>query len=222
MKKNTIEWSLLNVEASKIYSEPKKQLLGLNNLKQRAGVSVCPAVLNQLSNTFTVAAPFSFSLRFTGTMERPEVRLIEGSSTITYDKFRQFFSLSPASEWLSRDCPVFQVTTPYIFRAKNNCHMLQKFPRELIGLGKPFRLIEGRFPINKWVRPLSWAVEWVRPGEDITVRRGEPWFDIQFFGDDLDSSFSLDRKDLDEDFKKSELSTRNITNYIKGTAKLFR
>ena len=100
--------------------------------------------------------------------------------------------------------------------------MLQKFPRALIGHGHPFRLIEGRFPIHKWVRPLSWAVEWVKSDQDIVVKRGDPWFDLQFFGTDLDSSFSLSQKHYDAEFKDAVLSTKNITNYIKGTAKLLR
>ena len=222
MKKLSVEWSLLDVEANKIYSEPKRQVTALDARKTRAGVSVCPAVLNQLINTFTVVAPFSFGLRFTGKVESPEVRLIENASSITLDKFRQFFTLSPRSDWLDERLPVFQVTTPYIFRAKQDCHMLQKFPREMIGNGAPFRLIEGRFPISKWVRPLSWAVEWVDTSTDIIVKRGDPWFDVQFFGSDLDASFSLARKELDEEFRASVQSTRNITNYIKGTAKLLR
>jgi hypothetical protein len=222
VKKLSVEWSLIDVEASKIYSSPIRQLTGLEGNKSRAGVSVCPAVLNQLTTTFTVPAPFTFSLRFTGTIERPEVRLIESSSTITIDKFRQLFSLSPVSDWLTTGIPVFQVTTPYIFRSKESCHMLQKFPRALIGHGHPFRLIEGRFPIHKWIRPLSWAVEWVNSGHDIVVKRGDPWFDLQFFGNDLDTSFSLARRNYDEAFKDAVLSTRNITSYIKGTAKLLR
>lgn len=222
MGKVEIEWALLDVEASRIYSEPERQLLSLRKKDERAGVSVCPAVLSQLSNSYTVQAPFTFALRFTGSIENPEVRLIQDASSIALSKFKPLFTLSPRSDWLDANYPVFQITTPYVFRSKENCHMLQRFPRALVGHGYPFRLIEGRFSISKWIRPLSWAVEWIKPEEDIVVKRGDPWFDLQYFANDLDSSFVLRKSDLDDSFQKSLRSSQNITSYVTGTGKWLR
>ena len=92
--------------------------------------------------------------------------------------------------------------------------MLQRFPRALVGHGYPFWLIEGRFSIAKWIRPLSWAVEWIKPGEDIVVKRGDPWFDLQYFANDLDSTFMLRKSDLDDSFRKSLRSSQNISGSL--------
>jgi len=216
---NDVSWGLLPVEASVIYYDPIS-LLGVLNKKSRLGAGACPAVLKLLQNTFVVRCPFDFHIRFTGTLESPEIRpIIEGCS-IAPEKFSSIFSISPREDWLNPSVPVFQITTPYVFFSNVPNEIIQRFPRELIGKGYPFRLIEGQFPIDTWKRPLSWAVEWVDFKKDIKFKRGNPWFDISFISENINVNTRLKKINLEKKDLEVLMSYKDVTKYIKGTSKL--
>lgn len=213
-----IDWILLKVEASTIYFEPVSQLREGN--KGRNGVLACPAVISKRSRTYTVNAPYDLRLRFTGTLDRPEVRPVLSGTSITFEKLRKHFSWSPRDQWASPASPVFQITTPYLFSSGSTCFVNQSYPRNLIGMHSGHRLIEGRFPIHKWLRPLSWAVEWVDPGKDIAFKRGRPWFDVSFETSDPASPIVLRRQEMTPNIEDRLLETKDVASYIRGTAKL--
>ncbi|OAP41396.1 hypothetical protein AU381_05880 [Sinorhizobium glycinis] len=141
-------------------------------------------------------------------------------SSITIEKLRKQFVWSPREQWASHEHPVFQITAPYVFTSETPCYLNQAFPRELIGRQTGFRLIEGRFPIHNWPRPLSWAVEWLNPDEDIILKRGQPWFDLCFETDDPASSIALRKQEMSDELRKRLLETKDVTSYIRGTSKL--
>ena len=219
IQKFEISWLLLDVEASKIFFHPATQLQGYE--KNKPGVLSCPAVLTKRQRNFTIKAPFDLKLRFTGTISRPEIRPVYPGSSITPDKLQKIFTLSPREQWISDDYPVFQITTPYVFWSDVPCYINQVFPRELIGFGTPFRLIEGRFPIHAWKRPLSWAIEWLDLEKDIVVKRGKPWFDLFFETNDPSNSIRLVNKEITAEMKAEIFANHDVTSYIKGTSQLF-
>ena len=94
------------------------------------------------------------------------------------------------------------------------------FPRRKIGMNAPFRLIEGRFNVSNCLRPLSWAIEWVRPETDLVIKRGEPWFDITFATENIDDNFVLEKSELTEAQLKLLQANKDVTSYIKGTKSL--
>ena len=212
-------WGLLPVEASSIYLPPYS-LLGQINSKNKTGANICPAILKLLQNTFTINCPFDFHLRYTGSLKKPEIRpIIEGCS-ILEEKLSNIISISPRNDWLNPNYPVFQITTPYIFFSSNECELVQRFPRLLIGKGYPFRLIEGQFPIHSWRRPLSWAIEWVDVKKDIILKRGIPWFDLSFIGNKNKKTLNLKKQKLTKSLLDEIYANRDVTKYIRGTSKL--
>jgi hypothetical protein len=214
-----VSWGLLPVEASKIYFDPEKSIKAIEK-KNKQGVTSCPSVLKLLQKTHIIKCPFDLKLRFTGSLEAPEIRPIEEFTSIHHHKLKSIFSLSPRKDWLNEEFPVFQITTPYVFTSKEEIDIIQKFPRDLIGTNCPFRLIEGQFPIDTWVRPLSWAVEWIDIKKDITLRRGQSWFDITFAHNDFSKNLKLSKVELEDKILKEIESVKDITGYIKGTSKL--
>lgn len=218
----TVNWFLMEVEAASIYFAPEGVKLGPSAAKSSKGASRCPAVLDRLARLKTVKCPFDIRLRFTGTLDAPEVRLVVEESSITYEKLRNNFIIQSPSDWMNPRFPIIQIPTPYVFKSANECFLNQTFPIEQIGLNKPYRLVEGRFPIDKWLRPLSWAVEWVDVAEDIVLRRGEPWFNISFDSLPLEALVKLQREDVTEEDRKRLLETKDVTAYINGTKSLWR
>ena len=216
---NVVSWGILPVEASSIYFKPES-LIGVLNNKSKFGAAACPAVLKLLQNTFSIKCPFDFHIRYTGTVENPKIQTILEGCSISPEKLASLFSLSPKKDWLNPNLPVFQITTPYVFFSNTPNEIIQRFPRELIGKGFPFRLIEGQFPIDTWKRPLSWAVEWVDINRDIIFKRGYPWFNISFISEDLSSNTRLEKMELKPKVLNEITANKDVTKYIKGTSKL--
>lgn len=216
-----VHWFLMDVEASSIYFEPSKSTIIGNKNPAAKSVARCPAVLDRASRLFSVPAPIDLRLRFGGTLDKPEIRIVENHSSVTYNKLRNNFLIQDRAEWLSPSAPVVQITTPYVFKAKEPCFVNQVFPVEKIGLGEPYRLIEGRFPIDKWLRPLSWAIEWVDTSQDVIIQRGQPWFSLFFDFEKPDSRARLKRGKISSADKDALFATKDVTAYINGTKKLW-
>ncbi|MHC8864657.1 hypothetical protein ACYVVI_05645 [Arenicellales bacterium IMCC57338] len=215
-----IKWFLLKIEASKIFFEPVAQNIGVKKSPGIRGPLSCPAVVDRSRRIFSVAAPFDLRFRFTGNMDNPEIRPVYPDTSITFDKLKGVFVLSPKEEWISPDRPVLQLMTPYVFYSEKACYLTQTFPREEIGRGAPFRIIEGRFPIHRWKRPLSWAAEWVDTSRDIVLRRGKPWFDLSFETESPEDSLRLSRVLLSNELEKELLENKDVTSYVRGTFSL--
>ena len=148
--------------------------------------------------------------------------MVENHSSITFPKLQENIVIHERSEWFHPDTPVLQIPTPYVFKSASLCFINQTHPMELIGSGQPFRLIEGRFPIHSWLRPLAWAIEWTNIQEDISIRRGQPWFDVFFELENPELRPKLIKRNISSMDKKRLLHSKDVTGYISGTKLLWR
>lgn len=202
------------VEAGAIFFPPEP--LWPKSKREPKAIDICPAVQDFSQRTYSIKAPFTFRLVNTGTAKEPQVRLDRNRSTISFGKLKGLLSVNPRSDWRSPLAPILQIETPYFFSSDYPVHMIQRHPYQLIGGDVPFRVVEGGFRVDKWKRPLAWAVEWIRPGDEIQVHRGDPWFDVTFFPAS-ESAVKLEEAPFDESMEKDSLSARHVTNYVKGT-----
>lgn len=202
------------VEAGAIFFPPEPLWPKLQ--REPKAIEICPAVQDFSQRTFSIRAPFTFRLVNTGNDKEPEIRLDQGRSSISFTKLKRLLSLNPQSDWRTPLAPILQVETPYFFSSDSPVHMIQRHPYHLIGRDVPFRVVEGGFRIDMWKRPLAWAVEWIRPDEEIFVHRGDPWFDVTFFPPS-ETGLKLEEAPFDEVIEKQSLSARHVTNYVKGT-----
>ena len=221
LKKVDIFWSLLDGEASSIFYEPANNFIKPVKKHTSKAASFCPAIMHSRLRTFSIKCPFDLRLRAVENGNGLSIHYMESGSSITFQKLSNLIAISPERDWLCAKQPIVQITTPYLFTSSSVAYLTQRHPYELIGKGEPFRLIEGRFPIHKWTRPLSWALEWVNIKKDLIIKRGQPWFDVTFELDDPEYSIELVSRPFDEILKKEVRETSEVTGYIKGTFKLF-
>jgi len=216
-----IYWSLLEREAGAIYFAPASSLDRKQKSRSNSSVLSCPAVLASRQRTYVVCCPFDLRLRLVGNLDKPAVHIIDKGTSIAPDKLKGMFTLMPNVDWINPSVPVFQIATPYIFFSEQKTYLTQRHPYGLIGKDLPHRVVEGRFPISSWKRPLSWACEWVRTENDFIMKRGEPWFDITFETNDAAKPVKLENYAMTEQLSKEILKNSEVTGYVRGTFTLF-
>jgi hypothetical protein len=217
---NEIVWLLVDQEASHIFFDPLRRSEFYDKPLSTKAVQSCPAVSSMLTRGFLVRVPFDLRLRLVPAAGMPHVHIIEEGTSISPAKLKSLFTLMPKNEWRRNKVPVVQISTPYVFAAGTPTYMNQRHPIEQVGRSS-WRLIEGRFPIHRWFRPLSWAAEWLEGQEDIQLRRGEPWFCVDFECPDPEKPLRLVRKELTDTMKSELRASKDVAAYIKGTFSLF-
>jgi hypothetical protein len=114
------------------------------------------------------------------------------------------------------------VSTPYRFIADEPVWLNQHPPyHHYRDPPWPGLLIGGRFPIDVWPRALMWAFEWWDPSKEISIRRGDPWFNVRFETVDPSRSVRLVEAQMTSELKDYCRNLDGVTNYIGQTFSLF-
>ena len=222
-----VNWFRRNVEASSIYFPPDKFLSVYKTVKTKhlnptTNVLSCPAVLKRRRSLYVVRCPYDLRLRYIGEPGEGRIHVIHPGTSIVDEKIRSIFAMSGRDDWADPKTPVFQLLTPYVFSTVEPLDICQLNNPMDFGRATGFRLIEGRFPIDKWLRPLSFAVEWIDTNSDIVFKRGEPWFCLEFLPRE-NTELSVRLIEIQESPELASQIVRNagVTSYIKGTSSLF-
>jgi hypothetical protein len=214
-----ISYSLLEVEATRIYFDPEKRAGFYDRPSSPTAVQSCPAIRLWQNQSYLVRCPIDLRLRAKLIGGEYQIFIVEKDTSINKDKLKSLLSISPRSDWRSGNSPVLQISTPYVFRSEEPCLLLQRHPTEFDIQRLSWRLIEGCFQIDRWTRPLSWAVEWADTQRDIILRRGDPWFAVDFMIPPI-SSPKMRKMAVDQALREEILSTKDVASYIRGTFSL--
>ena len=223
----SVNWFRRNVEASSIYYPPESFLSVYKpkrekTLKPNANVLACPAVLKRRSTLFVIRCPYDLRLRYKGDPGEGHIHVMHPGTSLIDSKIKSIFSLSRREDWADSTIPVLQLMTPYVFLSEMPVDILQLNNPMSIGAATGWRLLEGQYPIDKWMRPLSFALEWVDTSLDINLRRGDPWFALEFRSrQSAEDKIVLSEIEEDGDLANRVLRNSGVTSYIKGTSKLF-
>lgn len=143
-------------------------------------------------------------------------------STIRPQQFAKMVMAVHPSEWRHPDRPIIQVMTPLLFVSDEPVWMTQ-LPAfyyyrssQLPGL-----MIGGRLPIHIWARELTWAFEWHDIKSDLIIKRGEPWFYLNFETTDPSTHVRLVEAEMTSELRAYATSIRGVTNYVSRTFSLF-
>jgi hypothetical protein len=82
-------------------------------------------------------------------------------------------------------------------------------------------MIGGRFPIHVWPRELVWAFEWHDTSQDLIIRRGDPWFYLNFETEDPSRHVRLVEAQMTGPLRDYTNGMRGVTNYVGRTFSLF-
>jgi hypothetical protein len=218
-----VGWLLDTDKAGFIWDAPRKLSRPTGRTTHAKGVSVCPAVNDHEARLFEVPCPFDLSLRFKPNGAEPGLINLDGDqSSIRTKHLNQAFVFVSKKEWRDPNRPIIQFLTPYTFVADESVYMTQLptfyhyAPNPLPGV-----LIGGRFPINIWPRGLTWAFEWYDTSKDIILKRGDPWFYVNFETPDPSRRVRMVEAELTPELREYMNGLKGVTNYVSRTCSLF-
>ncbi len=220
-----IGWLLAEPDAGAVFPAPERVRSAEVNRRHAKSASRCPAVVNLESRYFLIRCPFDLHLRLTrGEDGRPGLRNMLGdASPVRRRKLDKHLHMVAEPEWRHADRPTIQVSLPYLFIADEPVWMTQLSaflhhrPDPL-----PGTIFGGRFPIHLWPRQIMWGFEWCEPTKDLILKRGEPWFYLQFETLPQERPVRLLEAARTEALTAFERHVSGVTNYVNQTWSLFR
>jgi len=211
-------------EASFIWDAPHKLTRPEGRTNHAKGISNCPAISDHESRLVEVTCPIDIKLRFFRDAQgNPSMAAIDGDqSTIRPQQFSQMVMAVHPNEWRAPQRPVIQVMTPLLFVSDEPVWLTQmpafyhRASPQLPGI-----MMGGRFPIHVWPRELVWAFEWHDINADLIIKRGDPWFYLNFETENPSRHVRLVEAEMTDDLRAYTIGMRGVTNYVSRTFSLF-
>ncbi len=220
-----IGWLLTEAKSGVIYFPPERVRSVEVNRKHAKSASRCPAIINMESRYFMIRVPFDMHLRFVRDKNgKPTLRNVLGdASPVRANVLRKKLHITSETEWRTKDRPTIQVSLPYLFITDEPTYMTQvaafmHYPET----PQPGTIFGGRFPIHNWPRPLMWAFEWHDTSQDLILKRGNPWFYVQFETTPQDRAVSLIEAELTPELAQYLEHISASVNYVSQTFSLFK
>jgi len=181
---------------------------------------LCPAILDYEKRYHEILCPFDLRLKL-GTDREGRVGLINAAgaqSAVSPQYLGQIVGLLDSRRWARPERPVLQVATAYRFLADEPVWMEQLPPFHHLGReGWPGLVVGGRIPIHLWPRKLVWTFEWHERDRELVLKRGEPWFYVNFEGDDPTRHIRLVQAEMSAPLKAYCQGLDNATEYTART-----
>ena len=220
-----IGW-LLNEQKSGIVYYPPERVRSVElNRTHAKSASRCPAIINMESRYFMIRVPYDMHLRFVRDKNgKPALRNMLGdASPVRASVLNKKLHVTSESEWRYKDRPTIQVSLPYLFITDEPTYMTQL--SAFMHYSKtplPGTIFGGRFAIHNWPRPLMWAFEWHDTSQDLILKRGEPWFYVQFETMPQDRTVSMIEAENTPELAKYLEHIAASVNYVNQTFSLFK
>jgi len=221
----TVGWLREPERRGVLFAPPERLLSRAPNRGHAKSAARCPAVKNLETRFFQVRCPYDLHLGFLRDARgRPGlVNRLGAASPVRAGKLAEAIHLVPEEEWRFPDRPTVQIPLPYVFVADEPVWLTQldafaHYRRDPL----PGTIFGGRFPIDRWPRPLAWAFEWHDTGRDLILRRGEPLFYLLFEGDHPDRPVQLVEAERTEDLMRYLDHVWGAVSFVDQTFQLLR
>lgn len=138
-------------------------------------VQNCPAVNSLERQLVEMPSPIGIRLMLEEEDGAPALSVIPTGTFAEPETIANMIALEPQSRWRHPQRPVLQITLPFFFVTDEACMMAQVPPFLAAPMRRwPGTMVAGRFPVSLWPQTLTWAFEWDRPDQELTLRQGEP------------------------------------------------
>ena len=220
-----VGWLLSETRSGVVYAPPERIRSAEVNRNHAKSASRCPAIINMESRYFMIRVPYDLHLKLVRDDKgKPGLRNMLGeASPVRGSVLQKKLHLTGEAEWRYPDRPTVQVSLPYMFIADEPVIMTQV--SAFMHYSKtplPGTIFGGRFAINNWPRPLMWAFEWHDTSQDLILKRGQPWFYVQFETLPQDRSVSLIEAEHTPELEKFMDHTTAAVNYVNQSFSLFK
>lgn len=220
-----IGWLLSQQKSGVVYYPPERVRSADVNRQHAKSAARCPAIINMESRYFMIRVPFDMHLRFVRDKEgKPGLRNMLGdASPVRANVLSKKLHVTTEKEWRYKDRPTIQVSLPYLFVTDEPVYMTQlaafmhynKTPM-------PGTIFGGRFAIHNWPRPMMWAFEWHDTSQDLILKRGDPWFYLQFETLPQDRTVSMTEAEYTPELAQYLDHITAAVNYVGQTFSLFK
>ncbi|MDO7843651.1 hypothetical protein [Sphingomonas immobilis] len=220
-----VGWLLDSGEAQFLWDAPRRVRTFERNRDHAKAVNNCPAYLDYESRLFEVPCPIDLRLRIQKDAQgRVGIMNPDGDkSGVRMSHLNKLFVVSPPNEWRHPNRPIVQFVTPYVFVADEAVWVTQLPPVQHFNPAPwPGLLIGGRFPTHIWPRTMMWAFEWWDMGRELVLKRGEPWFYVNFEPAEPSRPVRLSEAELTPELAEYRKGMSGVTNYVNQTYALFR
>jgi hypothetical protein len=216
-----IGWCFDKDEGVAIYKAPLplSKLITLQKNKMGAGVSHCPAVNDLNSRIYTILSPYTFKIRAVEIDKQLNFFPVYPDTEASEETIKNEITFQPRRLWRDNKYPILQLSLPYVFFSNEPVYINQIEPNQYTG-EKNWSLIQGRFDISSWQRPLSWAIEWTNTDKDIFIKKGDPLCQIIFETLSPKNSIKLLKVERNDQLQRAIKRTLGVVNKIKNTRKV--
>ena len=220
--KSIIGWTFANNLSSSLYYDPiPLGVIQKNRSSSIDGVSACPAVKVFENRIFVVRSPYTFRFRAQRNNSVFEFCPVFPDTEVQEDILRSLIEFQPKSNWRSKNTPILQLSLPYVFFSDVNAYVNQIEAPFDCGL-KNWSLIQGRFNIYDWQRPINWSIEWIDTSQDLIIKRGQPLFSLLIETENPDGTLELKYVERNDEIERVLQASNSVSKLTHGTFGLLK
>jgi len=170
-----VGYCLVTPEAGFAFQPPRTVLSRRARPLGARSVQNCPAVNALERQLVEMPCPVTVSLRLEEEDGEPALSVDPRGTFIGGEELSEMLSLEPAERWRDPKKPVLQVSLPWFF-VTDAAAMVSQIPPFLAPEMRrwPGTMVAGRYPVGIWPQSLTWAFEWDRADQPLTLKQGEP------------------------------------------------
>jgi hypothetical protein len=216
MRQNVIGWFLPQIlEARAAWFDPVRYSWQPDGERNSDFFLQCPAYQKHSRNLFVIRCPFDLHLKCQASDTGCELSVGEESS-IKPEKLASFIKVHPKNEWREPDKPLMQFMLNYYFLSDDDIDIqyLSPLTTNFFQPALPGLVLQGRWNIRSWIRPVNFVFEWWHPSSDLIIRRGHPILNVMFLSQDLDAKTELVEAEETDEVIAMARRVQNINSYI--------
>jgi hypothetical protein len=156
----------------------------LNSIDNNQPYSKCPAWTHKAKRTFLAKSVYDIEFSIDKKKQFPVVskKMPEG---ILHENMCFFENQT-----------IIQFTAPvFVFWTDHKNIWIESRPHPLTALNNNFIGFSGWWNISRWNRPINFSVEVINENLPVTIKRGDPIFEICFYSNNLNDDIKLVRQD---------------------------
>lgn len=218
MQENVVGWFLpRTLEARAIWFDPLRYSWEPAGEKQSSIFLHCPAYQKFSRNLFVIRCPFDLHLKCRVSEGDCEVSVGEESS-IKPEKLAAFIKVHPRSEWRETDKPLMQLMLNYYFLSDDDVDIQYLSPLSTTFFQPPIPglVLQGRWNIKSWIRPVNFVFEWWHTSSDLIIKRGDPILNVMFLSKNLDAKTVLVEAEETPEVIEMARGIQSINSYIRN------
>lgn len=214
----TVGWFLpRTLEARAVWFDPARYVWQPGSAGHSAEFQQCPAYRNFTRNLYVIRSPFDLHLTCKAGSDGCELDIGDQSS-IRRTELARIIKVHPQAEWREADKPLFQLMLNYYFISDDDVDVqyLSPLTTTYYQPALPGLVLQGRWNIRSWVRPVNFVFEWWDTQAPLIIKRGRPLLNLLFHPARPDAKVSLIEAQETEEVIAMAQQVRNINSYIRN------